>query len=283
MLITDYFVMINFPKTGSSFIRACLREYYENQNRQSSLLKRAARKMHIVSEPKWMDLMLPNIEYAQTEHRAADQHGKVSQIPEGYRSKPVVSATRNPFDRAVSGYEFGWWKNHLHDTVENIKAVVPAFPNLNFSEYLAFMDSQIRHRLPPHALRSDVGIQTVEFFQYYFRDPLRALRDLDDEYIYSGAYKRDMPNITFIRTEKLNEDLYEYLLSLGLKADNIEFIRTKSKVRPGKTERSSDVERSNYWTPELIETRLHKERYLFRIMENNGIIYSGHGAHDEGD
>lgn len=216
MLISDHFVMINFPKTGTSFVRACLREYYANQLNQSSFLKRLAYKLHIISEPKWLDLMLPNIEYAQTDYCIPDPHGKVSQIPQIYKHKPVISITRNPFDRAVSGYEFGWWKDHLHDTLENIRAVFPRFPDLTFNEYLALMDNQIRHRIPPSISLDGIGIQTVEFIQYYFYDPLDALMKLNDEYINSGAYKRDMPDITFMRTECLNSDLYKYLLSLGL-------------------------------------------------------------------
>lgn len=219
--------------------------------------------------------MLPNIEYAQTDYRAPDQHGKVSQIPQIHGHKPVISITRNPFDRAVSGYEFGWWKNHLYDTIENIKAAFPNFPNLGFCEYLAFMDSQIRHRIIPSAIpQNGIGIQTVEFIQYYFYDPLDAFTKLNDEYIYSGTYKQDMPDITFMRTERLSQDLHGYLFSLSFKESELAFILGKPMLRPGETERSSDAMRVKYWTPELIKTRLYKERYLFKILEDQGINYS---------
>lgn len=273
MLISDLFVMINFPKTGTSFVRACLHELYEKQISKSSPFKRAAYTLHAIPKPKLSELMLPNIEYAQTDYRVPDQHGKVSQIPQIHRHKPVISITRNPFDRAVSGYEFGWWKNHLYDEIENIKAVFPHFPNLDFGEYLAFMDSQISHRIPATIPQNDIGIQTVEFIQYYFYDPLDALTRLNDEYIYSGAYKRDMPDIILMHTEYLSDDLHKYLLSLGFKESALAFILEKPRLRPGETERSSDALRLTYWTPDLIKARLYKERYLFKILEDKGISY----------
>lgn len=279
MLISDHCVMINFPKTGTSFVRACLHELYANQARTANLFKRAAYALHAIPKPKLLELMLPNIEYAQTDYRVPDQHGKVSQIPQIHRHKPVVSITRNPFDRAVSGYEFGWWKNHLYDTVENIKAAFPNFPHLDFCEYLAFMDSQICHRIPAAIPQNDIGIQTVEFIQYYFYDPLDALTKLNDEYIYSGAYKRDMPDITLMHTEHLSDELHKYLFSLGFKESELAFILEKPRLRPGETERSSDTQRLTYWTPDLIKARLHKERYLFKILEDNGINYPLPMAH----
>lgn len=273
MLISDHFVMINFPKTGTSFVRACLHELYAKQISQSNPFKRVAYALHAIPKPQLSELMLPNIEYTQTDYRVPDQHGKVSQIPQIHRHKPVISITRNPFDRAVSGYEFGWWKNHPYDAIENIKAAFPHFPNLDFCEYLAFMDSQISHRIPAAIPQNDIGIQTVEFIQYYFYDTLDALTKLNDGYIYSGAYKCDMPDITLMHTEHLNDDLHKYLFSLGFKESELAFILEKPRLRPGETERSSDTLRLTYWTPDRIKTRLHKERYLFKILEDKGISY----------
>lgn len=274
MFISEHFVMINFPKTGTSFVRSCLNNIYADQINQANPFKKLAYKFHILAKPTCLDLMLPNIEYAQTSYHVPDQHGKVSQIPRIHRSKPVASICRNPFDRAVSGYEFGWWKDHLYDSIENIKFTFPNFPNLSFPEYLMLMDRQIYQRIPHSIQLDEIGIQTVEFMQYYFFDPISALTKIDDEYIYSGAYKQDMPKIKFLRTEYLNDDLFLYLSSLGFDNEDLLFIKKESQLRPGNTERSSDIDRAAYWTSELIETRLHKERYLFRMLEDHGIVYS---------
>jgi len=81
MIITDDFVMLNFPKTGSSFAREALKRLYANRN--------------------IIELMLPKITEKRYRDRV-DQHGTFRQIPLAHKNKPVLSITRNPLSRFQS-------------------------------------------------------------------------------------------------------------------------------------------------------------------------------------
>lgn len=82
MLVTDSFVMLNYPKTGSSFARKVIKDLYARQPK--SWFRR-----------RWCkELILPNIRTCG----ADDQHGCYSQIPPQYRNREVMSIVRNPFE-----------------------------------------------------------------------------------------------------------------------------------------------------------------------------------------
>ena len=70
-----------------------------------------------------------------------------------------------------------------------------------------------------------------------------------------------MPEITFMRTENLGQDLYNVLLKFGYKKDDISFILGAKKVNvtPGRTVNKSWKE---YYTQDLLEYVQYKERFI---------------------
>ena len=102
MILTKDFVVINYPKTGSTYLRACVKALYKEKTTINSIFNR-----HNVFE----ELMLPKI-YGNVSKSYKDQHGVVRQIPEVYKSLPIVTVTRHPLDRIVSSYHFAWWKKN---------------------------------------------------------------------------------------------------------------------------------------------------------------------------
>lgn len=275
MIITDKFVMINFPKTGSTFARKVLEELYLNEHSKTTFFNRLISNA-TGNKPYFMSIMLPEIEFPGKGITQFDQHGKWEQIPQHHKYKPVVSIVRNPYERYVSAYEFNLWKTYLVDSLENIKAKLPSFPDLSFEQYLDYQDLQIAYRFPENENEIDTGNQTAQFIQYFFKDPRKAFAKLCDDYIYSGDYKKDLPNVTFLRNENLNLDLWHYLLSQGYDKDRIAFVLTKGKIRPDDTYRSSDNERIKYYSEKSLKYVNWKERYLIKMYADFGISYELH-------
>lgn len=272
MIITDKFIMINFPKTGSTFARKVLEELYSSENNDTTFLSQLNLSV-TDNKPYFMSIMLPEIEFPGKGITQFDQHGKWEQVPEHLKYKPVVSIVRNPYERYISAYEFNLWKTYLVDSLENIKVKLPSFPELSFEQYLDYQDLQIDYRFPENENEIVTGNQTAQFIQYFFKDPRKTFSSLCDDYIYSGDYKKDLPNVTFLRNENLNFDLWHYLLNQGYPKDRIAFILTKGKIRPENTYRSSDNERIKYYSENLFKHVNWKERYLIKIYADFGISY----------
>ena len=95
MLITKDFVMLNFPKTGTTFTRAVLKQLYGD--RIEEILGRNPMNPHSVPD---------------------SPHLAVSQIPQRYAKLPIVSIYRNLFDRYVSLWQFRWYL-HAHPSIQD--------------------------------------------------------------------------------------------------------------------------------------------------------------------
>jgi len=208
--------------------------------------------------------MLPNLKRIHGAN-VFNQHGMYEQIPEEHRTKSIVSCIRNPFDRYVSTYEFRNWQKRDPRELEKIAELYPEFPNLNFERYLSFINMfDIQSRVYHEQLKIDIGMISYAFIQFFFKDPRSIIQNLNDAYIESEAYKNDMPEITFMRTENLGQDLYNVLLKFGYKKDDISFILGAKKVNvtPGRTVNKSWKE---YYTQDLLEYVQYKERFILKM------------------
>lgn len=258
MLITNDFVMLNYPKTGSSFARAAIMELL------------AQKRLKNKDSAFFVDLMLPNIKVTGVE-KPADQHGTFSQIPMAYRGLPVVSIIRNPYTRFVSTYEFRAWERWPLVPASILEEHFPGFPDLSFDDYIRLMDFQVIHgRMGGRAPQANVGGQTIQFIQMFFKNPDVVLKQITDEYLDSGNIFRDIADIHFLRQERLNDDLALFLARHGYSDEDVEYVRNREKVN---VTRQLSPDRSSYWTPSSIECIKYKERAIFRILESKGIYY----------
>lgn len=274
MIITSKFVMINFPKTGSTFARQVLEELHQKMRARETLSDRIFYLLSVRKQSFFKSIMLPQTEFAGGKNAVSHQHGRWEQIPEPYKGKPVVSIVRNPLKRNISNYEYRWWADHPIPPLEVLMKEFPNFPNLSFEEYIKYQNFNIRYRLDGIELRADVGSQTIEFIQFFFKDPASIWPILDDDYIKSGNYREDMPsNITFLRTENLNEDLFGFLLQHDYHEEELAFILQKERLRPQNTDRSSDQERRNYLSAHVVDLVKRKERLLLNIYADHGVTY----------
>ena len=273
MIITDKFVLLNFPKTGSTFARQAIADLYQKRQENRGLLTRVLEKSGLLKSPLFLELYLPRTEFRDGYNSGVDQHGRYEQVPEQFKSKPVISVVRDPLNRNISFYEYGWWKDHAPALLEDIRREFPAFPDMDFRTYLDYQNFNTRYRDTGVAIPDDIGAQTVHFIQFFFKDPHAAFRKLNDEYIYSGAYKNDLPEISLLKSEQLNRQLYDYLLACGFTPVELDFINSKTPVRPEATLRKSDEERKQYLSADIVSLVRHRERYLYRIYADFGNDY----------
>jgi hypothetical protein len=188
------------------------------------------------------------------------QHGDYRQIPEEHKHKKIVSIVRNPLQRYISEYLYGWWKKHPEGFRAEIEEKFHNFPQLSFTEYYEMISLSTKAECG-----LDIGYETIRFVKFFFKNPKQVLSELDDQYIESKKYREDMPDITFLHQENLNNELHDFLLNIGYLRSDIDFIRKANKINV--THREGDqLDLNNFFSPETKEDVLKKDRLLFALF-----------------
>ena len=226
MLITSHFVILNLPKTGSSFVRQVVKAIYKRRARRNPMnrilvtlkMKSEGYKEILTAHPYIPDYR--------------DQHGCFDQIPEADRCKQIVSVIRDPYARMESLYRFGWWQQHPPLDRSIIEKYFPGFPDLTFNQFLEMNGLASGELKKRYEIRQDVkiGVQTIQFIRFFFKNHLSILKNLSDEYIAEGHFKKDICNVQFLRNEHLNDELAAFLSGYGITIDELHFIKNHEKV-----------------------------------------------------
>ena len=270
MLITESFVLLNNPKTGSTFARTVIKEIYRKRLSNRSLLRKCLDRLKLTSRPFIKELMLPNIRITGVE-RPLNPHGIYIQIPEPYRNREIVTIIRNPYKRFISTFEYRDWvrKPLLHP--EFIEKHFPSFPELSIDDFVYFCDMTMMYgQLGGRTINAKIGTQTVLFIHMFFKDPFSVLNNITDEYIDSDKIFQDIAQITFLNQENLNEELSDFLLRKGFTADEADYVRFRTKVNVT-PKKSSD--RCKLWTKKSLDYIQYNERMIFRYLKAIGIDY----------
>jgi len=269
MIITKSFVVLNLPKTGSTFTRNILKTVYKVDKR--SVFQKLLYKLKIIT-PAFQELILPNIKMP---NRASDQHGTYSQIPKMYLDREIVSTIRDPYTRFLSTYKFKAWANQhqLEVPKEILDLHFPSFPDLSMDEYVELNKHAEKIRIntiDPDLNATDIGTQTIQFVQMFFKQPKMALSKMNDDYVNSGEFKNDIGDIKFLRQESLNDDLISFLSDHGFSQKDLDFINHKKKLNTTDY-KTDDV--NQLWTKNAIDYVSHRERYLLKMLESFGVTY----------
>jgi hypothetical protein len=242
MIVTPDFVFIHYPKTGGTFVTHILSRLYGDRA---------------------VDL---------------DKHGTCSDIPEADRSKPLLSTVRNPYDRYVSQYRFGWWKIYPDDYcgVAAMRDLYPHYPDLTFEEFLHLANTRFMnsHNGVPTGFVNDnfpeerrLGWHTENFIRFFCRDPRQVYARLDEAAIERADFVREMFDVHFLRTDRLRQGLHDFLASLGHRPEDLAFILSAERVLPDEGGRRPEGDRwDSYYTPRLKELVRTRERLIFRLF-----------------
>lgn len=249
MLITDDFVMLNFPKTGSTFTRKVIKDLYGEGGTAEIFGVNPLNPDSVINSP----------------------HLSWSQIPSKYSSLPVVSIYRNIFDRYVSQYTFGWWRDHCSPEVKILaKSISPKFPEISFAEYIEVIERVIKPRI--FALMGlpnteKIGLQTLEFIIFYAKNPLHCLESaIANPLIDLRGY---LPEIRFLRQSRLRLDLKEYLSYTPIARLAEEYIESAPDLNVSRP--SSLVSWRQYWDDDRLNTCMMREQILLRHIGKLGL------------
>lgn len=261
MILTDRFVVLHFPKTGSTFVRKAVRELCRPRTRLQALQDRMPWRV-----PRWQEAICPiDRTLTAVQSGRSNQHGRFGQIPPYHRHLPVASIRRHPLDYAVSTYEYAGWKDRPPADPAEIRARFPGWPDLSFGDYLDFdQEFEVRDVLKGLPLRADVGALTLHFLRFFHPDPDPLLASLTDEAIDDGSVAAGLPPVRFLRTEHLAADLRGFLHEVGYRPGETAFIQDRERENASPSRKGKRWQ--DYFTPET-ETRLrHRERLLFRLF-----------------
>ena len=250
MILTDKFVYIHQPKTGGTFVTHVLSLLFKKKN---NILNRFSNKFSRIS-PKYID---------------TNKHGTCCEIPESHLGKPIVASIRSPYDRYVSQYEFGWWKKYppSYCNVNEIYKSYPHFPDISFSEFIHLTNSLFLKLENSNFSREEsLGRHTEQFVRYFFKKPNKIFQSIDADYLSYGNYRKDMFNVNFIQVDRLNAELYEFLLKLGYSKRKLKFILELNKIFPHEGGRNKGQKWQKYFSPELKTIVRKKERLIFKIF-----------------
>ena len=254
MVITDKFVYIHMAKTGGTFVEWVL----------AKLLAKTSR-VYIDTATEEGKRQLPQLFY----------HSGMRRLPDTHRRKKILFTVRNPYDYYVSRYEYAaeYFPYGIFYK-KRIKKLYPHYPNLSFHEYLEAInnwelrltrprpDGQTHPRL---CAASNIGSMTWIFIQLLFNEPRRIIKHLDD-YTRAGICPEGLPDIHFIRMDNLNQDLYEFMLTMGYTARKLDFILELGKIYPPQGGRDERRRWENYYTPELKRRVREKDRFIFNMF-----------------
>jgi len=237
MLITNDFVLLNVPKTGSSFTRKIIKKVYKDKCEELLLRVMSGR---------------------------TSQHGTYAQIPDEHRGKIILSIIRNPFDRYVSQYHFKWYSHSSPVSPDILKSNYPSFPEISFIEFLDMMDRFNKLIILKHhgiSANTDIGFQTIHFAAFFTSSPEQDLRALIDE---KSEHLLKIPRIHFLRQEYLRRDLIDFLSPYH----GHQIIRSivDSESDENVSRGIEDRNWKKYWTPDLLETYRRKEAPLLNIF-----------------
>lgn len=271
MLITKDFIILNNPKTGSTFVKTILKEIHKRRIKKRPLLEQIKLKLGII-EPELIELILPNI---RMPNKRPDHHGTFNQIPKQYLNRPIFSVVRNPYSRFLSAFEYREWARVPALDKSIIKRDLPDFPNLDLDGFIIFLDLSEKTRLATIAKgnknKEKIGQQTLQFIQLFFDDPGYALENMNDQYITSGEYRKNMKVSDFLKQENLEEGLINLLSQFNYTQEEMLMVKKHKKVNVtiGKSNN-----RDALWTTKSLNYIKEREKYLFKMLEDLGIIYS---------
>jgi hypothetical protein len=265
VIITDDFVYLHMPKTGGTFVEAAVGRLYSRPRRLRRRLDRPGRRGVYLDTSRKRD---------RRKIGGRDQHQTLRELPAVFRDRPVAFTVRNPFDHWVSYFEFGWWRTHPGDTFDErrIRERYGHYPDISFDEYLraCYQPDLLDRGSMPETLASRLSAAGVGWLSWEYA---RFLSDRPDEVLddphafFAGVHTlRGPADLRFLHLEALNQELYDFLRSVGHTPESVQFILEMGKVFPRGGPRRTSADWRRYYTPDLQKLVQDRESLLFSVF-----------------
>lgn len=229
MIITETFVWINYPRSGSTFARKAIRRLYDLS--RWNISKRYRMRDRWMKEIECPEHRLPS---TCREYGTPTPHGTVSQIPSEHAKKQIATSMRDPFEKAISHYRFGNWRKPelWPKPIESLHERYSDFANLDFQQYLELMVEYRSGQLRVGAIPVEIGPWTFDFLSFF-----ASISHKDRLFEYSSwdALRSDLDRIRFLNLDRLNAELFGYLRSIGFARQDIFFILGSTAINSSKT------------------------------------------------
>ncbi len=264
MIVTDDTVLLNMPKTGSSFARECLKEVYQRKISSLPTVQKILYKAKFKKKPFLKEIMVKRAGIS-----SPDQHGGYSDIPLKYRNRKIISVIRDPQELLLSDYTYEWWKENSVPDKSVLEKMFPSFPDLSLKEYIDYRNFKLNEKL---GKKPKIGFMTHSFVRMFSKNPQTCLQSINDISSVSHDFlERYMAPVHFLKNESLNQDLFGYLSQLNYKQENIEFILKKRKVNI--TQSSKKDGRESLIDASVLSYLEEKEAFLYRFLNLLGFSY----------
>lgn len=269
MIITKDFVLLNLPKTGSTYVRNVLFTIYKKRMNQSKIVSKLY-KLKLL-KPPYTELLLPNIKLKNGFNNKLDQHGIYIQIPKEHRHKEIVSVVRNPYAKFLSAYEFGWYKEHPALTPDLLEKNFPNFPDLSIDEYVDYTKLVVKHSLLKEPSDIKIGVQSIQFIKFFSKNPDLVIKNLTSQGNEIAVdVDLDLATVTFLQQENLNDDLSKFLKKHNFKSSEVELALTSKKINVTRTDKNRD----SLLTAKAIQYIEEYEKIYIHALKKLGIVYS---------
>ena len=265
MLICDEFVVLNLPKTGSSFVRAVIKDIFRKRYPSNTIQKIS--QQFGAEQPGLKEILTHNL---YIKGRRKGQHGTYIQIPEQYRDRPIVSVVRNPYSKFISGYEYKFWVKRPPVPKSILEHHFPTFPNLSMDQFVDFTRMAADNR-SINDNKLGLGMQTLQFIQMFFKDPVQIMNTIDEAYINDPLrFQSDMVQVTLLRQEHLREDLSKFLKEKGFSDEETDIVKSFKRVNQT-VSKPSNVD--TVWTEKALDYIHQDEKFLLDVLSSHGMTY----------
>lgn len=251
MIVTRELVFINFPKTGSSFVRKVFAETFAKKAcRRSALnrISRSFRKRIPDSRPfgglraafeYWESTATPYqvLDFPNPVRGYYDQHGKVHQTPKQFLDRRFVSVARDPLSRFCSYYHF--FRSipsdcHLPLLVDAIKSL--HVPISEISPETFYRQLFWKHNciwMQSAGLQEVIGPQTLDFINHFAIDPIEAFDRLGEGAHFDGLRDLFPADFVLLNYERLVNQLRSEMEQVGIETLPQKHPVWTEKVLPG--------------------------------------------------
>lgn len=280
MIATRNFVLLNIPKTGSTFARSMIKRI-ENDNfiQRSHILPNKIKGRY--QKRRFREIYCePN--YPMWGETESDQHGGYCQIPRRYLNRDVLAIIRNPFDRYISIYNFGWWKKVPQDYLPLVGRYYPEFPDLDFSNFMKFYRWYVNLRVSgidsianPDAVEV-IGANTIVLIDKLCVSPCDLFNKLFASHKYNIKLEEHIPpSLVLFDQATLNDSLARYFETIGYSATKVKLVREHGRILPTNSENVNCVANKEvlYSYSEIDAIRIF-DKFSFSLAERFGFDHT---------
>lgn len=262
MIITESFVFLNYPKTGSTFVREALREIYQKkqQARWSWLRRKRSFEMYGA----------PNVRDTNGARRGKpNPHGTYWQIPARAQHLPVYCVRRDPIKRMISGYFYADWKKPevWRGEIKKIRGRFPEFPDLSLSAYVEYINEFMLRKLVIGDI--NFGFLATDFVHFFLNDA--ELGDLETiKFPNLEAVKDAMGDVRFLENDSLNDELSHMLITHGFTKHDVRLVQDKKKVNTS----GSNKQKNNFECEAEVAQICRRDVALINYLSGHGDMES---------